>query len=137
MIILLSILALRALICLWIDNNFFYGFFRYGFFFLFLSLLKVMVLNRISNIFVDIENENTIRRIDMFLDAQRIQTITVNDTVEIENESFLMDIENEQEFGLECECGHIEVGVWENRECSSCGTVIDIGNIEFDATCFQ
>lgn len=59
-------------------------------------------------------------------------------SVEIASESFWMEVDDSQvEFGLECECGHIEVGVWENQECSCCGVIIELGNLEIDCNCFQ
>jgi hypothetical protein len=86
-----------------------------------------MVLCRISNIVNDIENE---RRIEMFLQ--------VSEAERMENESFWLEIENELiEFGLECSCGHIEIGVWDNQQCTICGEIIDIGDIEIDLNCFQ
>lgn len=104
-----------------------------------------MVLNRISNIFDDIENGNAGRRIDMYfqeLEVERlhIETLRIM-SIEIATESFWMDIEEQptvvEGFGLECICGHIEDEVWDTRQCSSCGVIIEIGDIDIDGINFQ
>jgi hypothetical protein len=89
-----------------------------------------MVICRISNIFDDIENE---RCIDSFLQVAEAERAVDNAI-----ESLWMELDSEiLEFGLECTCGHIEVAVWDNPQCSSCGAIIEIGDMEIDSNCFQ
>lgn len=73
----------------------------------------------------------------MFLaEAERLENNTVDDNNAIE--SLLIELDYEiLEFGLECTCGHFEIGVWDNPQCSSCGATIDIGDLEIDSNCFQ
>jgi hypothetical protein len=93
-----------------------------------------MVICRISNIFDDIENERCINLFLQVAEAERLENNAVDNAID----SLWMELDNELvEFGLECTCGHIEVAVWDNPQCSSCGAIIEIGDMEIDSNCFQ
>ena len=95
----------------------------------FIVTLKTMVIY-ISNIIDNIgnveEDDNYMRVIE---EDEEIQALLVElYTTPISDEE-----EKEEDFGLECTCGYIEINVWDNRQCSSCGNEIDIGNITFQS----